>query len=85
MLTDLFQNLPKTVKKNLNENTKVFEPKYEVDKGLSFKDHLIKINIAFEKWRYIYEARSEYMHIPTVILVLNVLHQTTADQLKINT
>jgi hypothetical protein len=85
ILTALFRKLPNKVKDRISSHRKQLESQYDVEAGVKFKDHLRKINNAFENWRYIYEKNTEYVHIPTTIFVLHVLHQTAVQELNIET
>jgi hypothetical protein len=85
ILTALFKKLPNKVKDIVSKYKKQIESQYDVEPNLKFKDHLKKINFAFENWHYIYEQSTEHVHIPTTIFVLDVLHQTAVQELKIET
>jgi len=82
-LTALFKQLPNKIKDKINKCKKHIEPQFEVDSTLLFKDHLKVINNEFEEWRYIYEKDFAHFDIPTVLLVLNVLHDVASSELEI--
>ena len=84
-LTALFKALPNKIKDKINKHKKQLEAEYDVEKNALFKEHLKNINNAFINWRYVYEKNDEYIHIPTTIFVLHVLHQTSVDVLNIET
>jgi HEPN domain-containing protein len=84
-LTALHKQLPNKVKDKINKYTKQLEPQYEVERGMLFKEYLKNINNAFVNWRYIFEKKTEYVHIPTTIFVLHVLHQVAVEELNIGT
>lgn len=84
-LTTLFKALPNKLKDKINKKKKQLEAEYDVEGDVLFKEHLKNINNAFVNWRYVHETNNEYVHIPTTIFILHVLHQTSVDELKLKT
>ncbi|WP_152004395.1 hypothetical protein [Desulfoluna spongiiphila] len=82
VLTTLFKQLPNILKNKIHKKKQELETKFDVNQNLIFRKHLEQINNAFVTWRYIYEKQGEQIHIPTVIFVLQVLHEVTVNEFK---
>jgi HEPN domain-containing protein len=81
-LVTLFKHLPNKLKDRINKSKDILESQYEVEKGVLFKEHIKSFSNAFIEWRYIYESGFNHISIPSVILVLHVLHEICNEEIK---